>query len=209
MAVQSRSVAAPLAVVAAVALLSCRGWSSSFIAPQVPQVAAQAQAQALAVAGTAAMLAAAPMPAYAGGMFDFGLTLPFVAFTFVLMTVVLNALWYAPVTEEVDERNAKLLQTLSQATDMLSKADAMQVEYTAKIREARSKASAAVAEYRKKVEEVIDGQQAEAEKNRETRALEVKDNLEREMQAKIASASGEIEKRKDVFVKATLSSISM
>lgn len=30
-------------------------------------------------------------------------------------------------TQEVDERNAKLLQTLSEATDMLAKADEMQV----------------------------------------------------------------------------------
>merc|ERR1712070_142528 len=106
----------------------------------------------MGVAGTAAMLAAAPMPAYAGGMFDFGLTLPFVAVTFLLMMVVLNALWFAPVTNEMDERNAKLLQTLSEATDMLSKADEIQVEYTASIKAAREKASAQVAEYRQATE---------------------------------------------------------
>merc|ERR1711988_334694 len=92
-----------------------------------------------ALLGGIALLA--PTPAYAGGMFDFGLTLPFVAVTFLAMMTVLNALWYAPVTEEVDERNAKLLQTLSEATDMLTKADEMQVTYTAEIREAREKAA--------------------------------------------------------------------
>eukprot|EP00416_Gambierdiscus_australes_P037182 CAMPEP_0171095480 /NCGR_PEP_ID=MMETSP0766_2-20121228/43198_1 /TAXON_ID=439317 /ORGANISM="Gambierdiscus australes, Strain CAWD 149" /LENGTH=70 /DNA_ID=CAMNT_0011554291 /DNA_START=6 /DNA_END=214 /DNA_ORIENTATION=- len=68
------------------------------------------------------------------------------------MMAVLNALWYGPVTTEMDDRNAKLLKTLSDATDMLTKADEIQVEYTEQIRVAREKASKAVAEYRKTTE---------------------------------------------------------
>merc|ERR1712039_749325 len=103
-----------------------------------------------------------PTPAYAGGMFDFGLTLPFVAVTFLTMMAVLNALFYAPVSEEMEDRNKKLLQTLSEATDMLSKADEMQVEYTEQIRVARESASNAVKDYRKKVENTIKVQLADA-----------------------------------------------
>ena len=36
----------------------------------------------------------------AGGMFDFGITLPFVAITFLTMMAVLNALFYAPVIRD-------------------------------------------------------------------------------------------------------------
>ena len=39
-------------------------------------------------AGGAIMVASLPAPAYAGGMFDFGLTLPFVAITFLTMMAV-------------------------------------------------------------------------------------------------------------------------
>merc|ERR1719436_419125 len=99
-------------------------------------------------AGGAVFLATAPMPAHAGGMFDFGLTLPFVAITFLTMMTVLNALFYSPVSQEMEDRNKKLLQTLSEATDMLSKADEIQVEYTEQIRVARENASKAVSEYR-------------------------------------------------------------
>merc|ERR1712107_129958 len=114
-----------------------------------------AAAQPWQMASTAAVLASMPTPAHAGGMFDFGITLPFVAITFLTMMATLNALWFAPVTAEVDDRNAKLLKTLSEATDMLSKADEIQVEYTEQIREARSKASAEVKAYREKTEAVI------------------------------------------------------
>merc|ERR1712187_851043 len=109
-------------------------------------------------------------PAYAGGMFDFGLTLPFVAVTFLTMMAVLNAIFYAPVSEEMEDRNKKLLQTLSEATDMLSKADEIQVEYTEQIRAAREKASLAVKEYRQKTEAAIEVQVKAAAAERDTKA---------------------------------------
>ena len=42
--------------------------------------------------------------------------------------------WPPRPFQEVDERNAKLLQTLSEATDMLAKADEMQVLRNTRIR---------------------------------------------------------------------------
>merc|ERR1719436_817693 len=107
--------------------------------------------------------------------------------------VILNALWYSPVTTEIDDRNAKLLQTLSEATDMLTKADEMQVEYTEKIRDARAKASKAVNEYRSSVAEAMDNQLANASAERDRKAKEVRDKLEKEIQGRMASAEAEIE----------------
>merc|ERR1719512_419654 len=144
----------------------------------------------LAPGAAAALLAALPAPAHAGGMFDFGLTLPFVAVTFLTMMAVLNTLWYGPVTEEMDERNAKLLQTLSEATDMLTKADEIQVAYTEEVRQAREKASAAVAEYRKTTEAAFNRKIGEAAAERELKAIEVKAKLEEEVQGKMKSAEG-------------------
>merc|ERR1711933_545656 len=101
----------------------------------------------------------------------------FVAITFSLMMATLNALWYAPVTAEVDDRNAKLLKTLSEATDMLSKADEIQVEYTEQIRQARETASTAVKEYRSKTEATIELQVKAAAAERDTKAEEVRKRL--------------------------------
>merc|ERR1712187_702250 len=132
-------------------------------------------------ASAAAVVAALPAPAHAGGMFDFGITLPFVAITFLVMMATLNALWYSPVTAEVDDRNAKLLKTLSEATDMLSKADEIQVEYTEQIREAREKASAEVKAYREKTEKAIASQVAGATAERDRKAADVRKKLEQDI----------------------------
>merc|ERR1712141_610847 len=150
------------------------------------------QTQPAQALGGAALLASLPAPAHAGGMFDFGLTLPFVALTFLLMMVVLNALWYSPVTKEMGERNAKLLQTLSEATDMLTKADEIQVEYTEQIREAREKASKAVADYRASTQASIDAKLSAAATERDAKAREVKAKLNEDMQARIQAAESDI-----------------
>eukprot|EP00418_Pyrodinium_bahamense_P093515 CAMPEP_0179036330 /NCGR_PEP_ID=MMETSP0796-20121207/13563_1 /TAXON_ID=73915 /ORGANISM="Pyrodinium bahamense, Strain pbaha01" /LENGTH=211 /DNA_ID=CAMNT_0020732615 /DNA_START=62 /DNA_END=697 /DNA_ORIENTATION=+ len=158
---------------------------------------------------SAVLLASLPEPAHAGGMFDFGLTLPFVAVTFLTMMAVLNALWYGPVTSEMDDRNTKLLQTLSEATDMLTKADEIQVEYTEQIRMAREKASKAVAEYRQTTENAVAAQIRSASADRELKANEVKAKLEADVEAKMQAAEAEIELRKAEFVKETLAAVSL
>ncbi|CAE7944563.1 atpF2 [Symbiodinium sp. KB8] len=158
----------------------------------------------LLTAGSAALVASLPAPAHAGGMFDFGLTLPFVAGSFLLLMAVLNALFYAPVSEEMEERNAKLLQTLSDATDMLAEADEMQVTYTAEIKEAREKAAKELAEAREKTEAAIEAQMTAKAAEREKKAADFRAKVQQSMQDKIKSAEGQIEERKATFVKNTL-----
>mmetsp|Transcript_115814 Transcript_115814/g.162778 ORF Transcript_115814/g.162778 Transcript_115814/m.162778 type:complete len:208 (+) Transcript_115814:46-669(+) len=205
---KSRSSILALATLATGLLVLLWSMDLGFVAPR-STVTNQAPPSSALVAGGAALLAAAPMPAYAGGMFDFGLTLPFVALSFLTLMAVLNALFYAPVSEEVEERNAKLLQTLSEATDMLAEADEMQVQYTAEIKEAREKAAQELADARAKTEALIETQLAAAADAREKKAAEVKVKLNAEMTSKIQAAESEIVKRKDGFVKATLSGVGL
>eukprot|EP00929_Paragymnodinium_shiwhaense_P031614 TRINITY_DN1766_c0_g1_i2.p2 TRINITY_DN1766_c0_g1~~TRINITY_DN1766_c0_g1_i2.p2 ORF type:complete len:213 (-),score=78.57 TRINITY_DN1766_c0_g1_i2:121-759(-) len=210
MAMRRRSAGAALLLIGFAALGVTYGPSFLSTQPSNASSLRGTDAQAAAVSAPAAyavFLATAPMPAHAGGMFDFGLTLPFVAVTFLLMMVTLNALWYGPVLSEQDDRNAKLLQTLSEATDNLAQADKIQTDYTAKIREAREKASVVVAKYRELTEKDVGTQMNAAKANRDQRVSEVKAKLDEEMQAKIATAEGEIVKRKQEFVKKTLTSI--
>jgi len=205
-----RSPAVPLAILAALGVFFVSGlsWVSPSTIQHDQQLRSTSKHASVALAN-AALLASMPMPAHAGGMFDFGLTLPFVAITFLLMMVTLNALWYSPVTTEMDDRNAKLLQTLSEATDMLTKADQIQVEYTEQIREAREKASKAVAEYRQTTEAAINAQINAAKRERDTKAAEAKAKLDAEVQQKIQSAEAEIEKRKNDFVKESMAAMSL
>jgi len=196
------ALALPLALLA----LLC---APAFLMPSKLGSSVSEEKSQLLAAGGALMVASMPAPAYAGGMFDFGLTLPFVALSFLTMMFVLNAVWYAPMTEEVDERNSKLLQTLSEATDMLAKADEMQVTYTANIKEAREKAAQELADARKATEEAIAREAATADAVREAEANKFRAKLDAEMQSKMANAESTIQERQKDFVKQSLAAVGL
>ncbi|CAE7201075.1 atpF2 [Symbiodinium pilosum] len=193
----------PLLVVLALVVAAC---SPAFLMPGLQRTVPQ-KAQQLAAG--AALVASMPAPAHAGGMFDFGLTLPFVAGSFLLLMAVLNALFYAPVSEEMEERNAKLLQTLSDATDMLAEADEMQVQYTAEIKEAREKAAKELASAREKTEAAIKASMTTASSAREKKAADFRAKLQEEMDEKIKGAESTIQERKAAFVKQTLAGVGL
>eukprot|EP00933_Yihiella_yeosuensis_P057336 TRINITY_DN5705_c0_g1_i1.p1 TRINITY_DN5705_c0_g1~~TRINITY_DN5705_c0_g1_i1.p1 ORF type:complete len:237 (-),score=65.86 TRINITY_DN5705_c0_g1_i1:422-1051(-) len=209
MALRSRSSATSILFSAAVVAFTCsRGLS--FIAPARTASPAQAKVhEPAAVAGVAAMLAAAPMPAYAGGMFDFGLTLPFVAITFLAMMVTLNALWFAPVTAEVDERNAKLLQTLSEATDMLAQADEIQEKYTKEMREARAEAQQNFKQFKEGVVKDSNAKIDIATRKRNQEQLRLQKEFEDMVDARCRDAEPQIKTTKDEFVKKTLAEVGL
>eukprot|EP00913_Durusdinium_trenchii_P033921 g31752.t1 len=161
---------------------------SAFVMPAVPKAAPEKTQ--LLTAGAGLMLATLPAPAYAGGMFDFGLTLPFVALSFLTMMFVarMRMVWSVLRAQEVDERNAKLLQTLSEATDMLAKADEMQVQYTADIKEE-------LADARKATEEAIATEARAADSKREAEARDFKAKLDAEFAEKVKGSESTIKEQ--------------
>merc|ERR1719378_1282364 len=131
-------------------------------------------------------------PVHAGGMFDFGLTLPFVVATFLIMMLTLNSLWYGPVLAEQDDRNKKLLQTLSEATDTLAKADEIQAEYTTKIREARENAAKTVGEFRKKADARIQSKVDAIKKDGEAKVAQKALEIDADCQKRLKEAASKI-----------------
>jgi F-type H+-transporting ATPase subunit b len=77
-----------------------------------------------------------------GGLFDINATLPLMALQVVILTLLLNIFFYAPITEVLDKRNAYIADSLKSATSMLDRAEALSKEYEDKLTSARSEAQA-------------------------------------------------------------------
>jgi len=159
-----------------------------------------------AVAGSVLLTAT---PAHAGGMFDFGLTLPFVVITFLAMMFTLNTLWYGPVLAEQDDRNKKLLQTLSEATDTLAKADEIQAEYTTQIREARENAAKAVGDFRKKADARIQAKVDAIKKEGEAKVAKASFEIDADCEKRLKEASSKVASESDALVKETLRELQL
>jgi F-type H+-transporting ATPase subunit b len=73
----------------------------------------------------------------AGGLFDFGGTLPALALEFILLMVVLNLILYTPLLNVINKRNNYIFENLSQSSDLLAQADELTAKYEAELKERR------------------------------------------------------------------------
>lgn len=106
------------------------------------------------------------MPALAseepGKLFDFGLTLPFMAAQFLLLMVFLDKTWFGPVGRHLDERDSAIREKLAsfregttEVADLIEKAEAAVREARAEAQQTILKAKAeAQAESSKKLDAV-------------------------------------------------------
>nr|YP_009243866.1 ATP synthase CFO B' chain subunit II [Sporolithon durum]AMK96108.1 ATP synthase CFO B' chain subunit II [Sporolithon durum] len=88
-----------------------------------------------------------------GGLFDFNATLPLMALQFLLLMLILNNIFYKPVTNILDERDQYIRNSLTAASAALLKADKLTQTYENQL-----------AESRKKAQEIIRVAQQEAQK---------------------------------------------
>jgi F-type H+-transporting ATPase subunit b len=75
-----------------------------------------------------------------GGLFDLGATIPLVAIQFLLIMVILNIILYNPLLTIIEERQEYILTKLSQASEILAKANKLTTEYEQQLDNARKEA---------------------------------------------------------------------
>lgn len=80
----------------------------------------------------------------AGGLFDFGATLPALALQFILLMVVLNLVLYTPLLNVINNRNNYILENLSQSSDLLAQANELQTKYESELKTRRQLAQSEI-----------------------------------------------------------------
>ncbi|HEY9605249.1 MAG TPA: F0F1 ATP synthase subunit B' [Allocoleopsis sp.] len=129
---------------------------------------------------------AAETAAKEGGLFDFDATLPLMAVQFLVLVVLLNAVFYKPLGKAIDERAEYIRTNLLQAKERLAKADNLAKQYEQELGETRRKAqstiAAAQADAQKIAASKIAEAQAEAQAKREKAADEIEAQKQEVMQ---------------------------
>ena len=75
-----------------------------------------------------------------GGLFDFDATLPLMAVQVVLLTFILNALFFKPVGRVVEEREGYITTSRSEAKQQLAEVQRLESELREQLKEARQAA---------------------------------------------------------------------
>ena len=112
-----------------------------------------------------------------GGLFDLDATLPLMAVQVVLLTFILNALFFRPVGQAVEEREGFISTSRAQAKEKLAQAERLEADLKAQLLEARRQSQSVIVEAEQEVDrlyrEALALAQAEANSQRESSRRQV------------------------------------
>ena len=130
-----------------------------------------------------------------GGLFDFDATLPFMAIQIILLTVLLNIVFYGPITRILDQRSESIRTKLKEASEMLIKAEDLTKQYEVQLLEARQQSQEIILKSRKESQELVAVEIGQAQKNAE----ELIEETTKQLQIQKVQALSTLENQVDVL----------
>lgn len=126
-------------------------------------------------------------------MFDFDATLPLMALQFLVLTVVLNAVFYKPLTKTLDERADYIRTTELGAKERLAKAQQMAEQYEQKLGESRRQSQGIIATAQADAQKIATQQVAEAQKEAQMSREKAAKEIEQQKQVAMKSLEQEVD----------------
>ena len=136
----------------------------------------------------------------AGGLFDFDATLPLMALQVVLLTFILNTLFFRPVGRVVEEREVYVTTSRAEAKQKLAEAEKLELELKEQLKSARIAAQQLIQEAEKDSEQLY--REAIAIANADANAAREKARREIDAQrdSALSQLKGDAEKLGDLIV---------
>ena len=100
-----------------------------------------------------------------GGLFDFNATLPLMALQFLALTIILNLIYYKPLSIILDERSEYIRNSLTAASAALDRANDLTNQYEYDLAESRKKAQEIIKKAQIDAQVIVSGKIQEAQKD--------------------------------------------
>jgi len=112
-----------------------------------------------------------------GGLFDFNATLPVMAIQILLLMLALNLIFYKPIGQVLDERDESIRKQLTEASEMLMKAESITKQYELDLAQERRDAQSIIASAQKGAQEIVAMEIKQAQKDTEQLVTEATNQL--------------------------------
>ncbi len=126
-------------------------------------------------------------------MFDFDATLPLMAIQFLVLTAVMNLVFYKPLTKVIDERADYIRNNQTQARDRLSKAEHLAKQYEQELAAARKKSQAIIAAAQAEAQQIASEQIAEAQREAQAQLQQAQQELDQQKQEALRSLETQVD----------------
>lgn len=112
-----------------------------------------------------------------GGLFDFNATLPLMALQFLLLTVLLNIIFYKPVGFVLDERDEYIRNSLTTASSSLLKANELIKQHEQELASSRKQAQEIIKKSQQEAQQIVTIKVKEAQQEAEKLIAEAYEQL--------------------------------
>eukprot|EP00262_Sarcandra_glabra_P021604 TRINITY_DN922_c0_g1_i1.p1 TRINITY_DN922_c0_g1~~TRINITY_DN922_c0_g1_i1.p1 ORF type:complete len:217 (+),score=37.83 TRINITY_DN922_c0_g1_i1:172-822(+) len=137
-------------------------------------------------------------------LFDFNLTLPFIMAEFLLLMVALDKIYYTPLGNFMDARDAEIREKLSSVKDTSGEVKQLEEQAAAVLKAARAEISAALNQMKKETSAELDVKLAEGRKKVEAELAEALQKLELQKDETIKALDSQIAQLSEEIVKKVL-----
>lgn len=128
-----------------------------------------------------------------GGLFDLDATLPLMAVQFVLLAVILNALFYKPLGKAIDERDGYIRSNKVDAAERLAKAEQIAKAYQQELAETRRQSQAVIASAQEEAQKLAAQSIAEAQQEAQAQREQVQRELDEQKRQAMASLEQQVD----------------
>ena len=136
----------------------------------------------------------------AGGLFDFDATLPLMALQVVLLTFILNALFFRPVGRVVEEREVYVTTSRAEAKQKRAEAEKLELELKEQLKSARIAAQQLIQEAEKDSEQLYREALAIANADANAAREKARREIDAQRDSALSQLKGDAEKLGDLIV---------
>lgn len=128
-----------------------------------------------------------------GGLFDFDATLPLMALQFILLVVVLNAVFYKPLSKAIDDRDDYVRKNLLEARERLAKTEKLAQQYDQELAETRRKSQATIAAAQEDAQKIAAQKMAQAQSEAQAQREQAMQEIEQQKAEALATLEQQVD----------------
>ena len=129
----------------------------------------------------------------AGGLFDFGATLPLLDIQFLILMFVLNTILSNPLLTVINERNEYIVSNLTKSAKLIAETNEIKNTYETEILEARKAAQLEITQCQRSYKELFDIELSKVQEKYDSILLEYDSTLANEKASALLTLETEIE----------------
>ncbi|MFM7362909.1 MAG: F0F1 ATP synthase subunit B' [Cuspidothrix sp.] len=126
-------------------------------------------------------------------MFDFDATLPLMALQFLLLAVLLNVIFYKPLTKVLDERDNYIRTNNLDARERLAKAESLTKEYEQQLASARRQSQVTIETAQNEAKKITAQKIAQAQQEAQVQREQAAREIEQQKQAAMATLEAQVD----------------